>query len=128
MEESVMAKLTIVFGVVLVLIGGAGVWLIGAGFHPAIFGLVLILCGVLANTENAKRRMLWMHIAVTIGLLGFLVPGIMSVVALVKAHSAGVALAKPGMIDEQLIVAGVCLVFVALCVRSFIAARRSRTA
>ena len=71
-----MAKLTIGCGVVLILLGAWG--FIGTGsthptaLIPAYFGLVLAWSGIMANSEDAKRRMLWMHVAVTVGLLGFL--------------------------------------------------------
>ena len=73
-----MAKLTIGFGVLLGLIG-VGYFVATGSTHPTSliplwFGCALVLCGVLANTENARRRMLWMHIAVTIALFGFLFP------------------------------------------------------
>jgi len=114
-----MAKLTMVFGAVLVALGLAAVHYGGKG-HSAMLGGVLIVCGVLANSENPKRRMLWMHIAVTLGLIGALFPGITGLMAL---H-------KPGQnameVDLRLATAAVCLVFVGLCVRSFIAARRNR--
>ncbi len=121
-----MAKMTIGFGVLLAIIGVAGRLLLGARLHPLWFGLVLVVCGVLANTENAKQRMLWMHIAVTVGLLGFLIPGVMTAVAL--AHRHGAAALDPRLLDERILVAVVCLVFTGLCVRSFIAARRNRAA
>jgi hypothetical protein len=85
-----------------------------------------MICGGLAMTEDVKRRMLWMHIAVTVGLVGFLFPGVMAVMAYVKAH--GSAPARPAATEEQAAMAVICLVFVALCVRSFIAARRGRNA
>src|ERR1035437_4132618 len=71
-----MAKLTIWFGVVLIVLGAWG--FIGTGsahptaLMPCYFGLAMVVAGLLANTEDAKRRMLWMHVAVTVGLLGFL--------------------------------------------------------
>jgi len=122
-----MAKLTIVFGVLLTAAGLWGLWLTGHG-HPIWFGLALVLCGVLARTEDTRKRMIWMHIAVTIGLIGLLIPGIMSIVALVRAHGQGVALAHPAIVHVQMVVALICLVFVVLCIRSFIAARRGRDA
>lgn len=116
-----MAKLTIAVGVVLIALGLAAVHFGGHG-HSAMLGGVLLVCGFLANSENPKQRMLWMHIAVTLGLVGALFPGITGLMAL---H-------KPGQnameVDLRLVTAGVCLVFVALCVRSFIAARRARLA
>jgi hypothetical protein len=68
-----------------------------------------------------------MHIAVTIGLLGFLFPGFMAAKDLIKAHSDQLPLAHPAAVHEQLLMAILCFIFVLLCVRSFITARRSGT-
>jgi len=125
-----LAKLTIGFGVLLGLIG-AGYFVATGSAHPTSliplwFGLVLIVCGVLSLTENARRRMLWMHIAVTIALFGFLFPGFMAIKEWVAAH--GGPLAHPAAVQEQAVMSIVCLILTALCVRSFITARRSRPA
>jgi hypothetical protein len=124
-----VAKLTIAFGVLLVVLG-MGSFVITGSAHPTAlipvwFGIVLAVCGALAMASPA-RRMLWMHIAVTIGLLGFLFPGFMAVKEWVGAH--GGPLAHPAAVEEQAAMAVICLVFTLLCVRSFIAARRVRTA
>ena len=125
-----MAKLTIGFGVLLGLIG-AGYFVATGSAHPTAliplwFGCALIICGVLAATENARRRMLWMHIAVTIALFGFLFPGFMAIKEWVAAGSG--PLTHPLAAQEQAVMSVVCLILTLLCVRSFIAARRSRTA
>jgi len=127
-EETVMAKLTIVFGVLLVVVS-LGFWVAmgrvdSAALHPAGLGVLLVLCGALANTENSKRRMLWMHLAVTVGLVGFLITGVRAVIQVVKGTTA----VNPAAFEERAVVALICLLFVALCVRSFISARRSRVA
>jgi hypothetical protein len=124
-----MAKLTMAFGVVLIVVS-LGFWLaLGraemAALHPAGIGVLLLICGALANTENPKKRMLWMHIAVTLGLIGFLTTGIRAVIELVKGTAFTV---NPLGFDERALVAAICGVFVAMCVRSFIAARRGRLA
>lgn len=125
-----MAKLAIGFGVVLIIVGIASFVLTGSSHPtsliPVWFGIVLGLCGMLANTPDAGRRMLWMHIAVTVGLFGFLFPGFMAIKEWVSAH--GGPLAHPAAAEEQAVMAVICLIFTALCVRSFIAARRSRAA
>jgi len=125
-----MAKATIGFGVLLIVLGAIGFvatgWAHPTAMIPTWFGLALVLLGAQARTEDAKRRMLWMHIAVTVGLVGFVFPGTMAVIAYVKAH--GGALARPAATEEQAAMAAVCLVFVAICIRSFIAARRGRNA
>ena len=123
-----MAKLTMFFGVLLIVIS-VGFWMATgrietAALHPAGVGLILLVSGALANSEDAKKRMLWMHIAVTFGLIGFLITGIRAVVTAV--HGSAAIAADPLAFDERVVVALVCLVFVALCVRSFIAARRNR--
>ena len=71
-----MAKLTMVFGVLLVLVAVAGFVATGSS-HPTSLipggvGLLFVLFGVLANSPDAKKRMLWMHVAVTVALLMFL--------------------------------------------------------
>ena len=121
-----MAKLTIGFCVVLVLVS-AGFWLATgrtetAALHPAGIGVLLILCGVLSNTENTKQRMIWMHVAVTAGLIGLLLTGIRALLTLIK----GTIAANPLGFDERVVIALICLIYVVLCVRSFIAARRTR--
>jgi len=122
-----MAKLTVGFGVVLVLVS-AGFWIAmgrveSAALHPAGLGVLLVLCGVFADTANTKRRMLWMHLAVTVGLVGFLITGVRAVIQIVKGTTA----VNPAAFTERVAVALLCLLFVVLCVRSFIRARRSRT-
>lgn len=121
-----MAKLTILFGVLLIAVGAWGFFGTGSqhptALIPAYFGLVLFWSGILAHTNDAKKRMLWMHIAVTAGLLGFLGAAIQAIREYVGAH--GVPLAHPVAVEAQSAMAGICLVFVLLCVRSFIAARR----
>lgn len=127
-----MARLAIVFGVLLAVLGVFFFVHTGSvhktALIPVWFGVALGVCGLLANTEDARRRMLWMHIAVTVGLIGFLFPAVRGGMALARAHSAGVPLAAgtANAVQEELIMAAICLVFTALCVRSFIAARRAR--
>ena len=71
-----MAKITLIFAVLLAALGLAGY--IGTGSaHPTAliptwFGLALGIGGFLAISPSESRRKLFMHINVTIGLLGFL--------------------------------------------------------
>lgn len=84
---------------------------------PAFFGIVLVILGFLAKSKENLRKHL-MHGAVLIGLLGFILP-------------AGRLFSKLGSITlsaafvSQIAMALVCLVFVILCVKSFIDARRN---
>ncbi len=122
-----MAKITIVFGVLLILLGAVAYATLGHHPHTLIplgFGVLLAIFGALANTPDSKRRMLFMHIAVTVGLLGFLgtIPGILGMIQMAGGH----AVARPDAAKVQTIMGTLCFLFVALCVRSFIAARRAR--
>ena len=124
-----MAKVTVVFGVLLILLGAGAFAVLGHHSHtliPAAFGVLLSTFGTLANTEDSKKRMLFMHIAVTVGLLGFLgtIPGIIGVIQMAAGH----ATVRPDAAKVQALMGSLCLVFVLLCVRSCIAARRARVA
>lgn len=121
--------MTIGFGVALMLLGAGAFMVLGRHPHtliPAAFGLLLVIFGALANTEVVKRRMLFMHVAVTVGLLGFLgtIPGIVGVLKM----AAGGVTARPDAARVQALMGTICLVFVLVCVRSFIAARSARVA
>lgn len=124
-----MAKLTLFFAVLLVALGLAGY--LGTGsLHPTALiptwiGLALGIFGFLAMSEDAGRRKLFMHVNVTIGLIGFLGGAIEAVRGYVHAKSAGM---EPDMIAlaSKVTLAALMLIYVILCVRSFIDARRSR--
>ncbi len=76
LEKIGMAKVTLVFAVLLAVLG-VGFYL-GTGSKaptaliPTWFGLALGVFGILAISPDESRRKLFMHINVTIGLLGFL--------------------------------------------------------
>jgi hypothetical protein len=124
-----MARLTILFGIVLILLGGFGY--VATGSHsptaliPSGVGIVLAILGFFAHTPETKRRMLLMHIAVTIGLLGFLFTvkgGIIDYLLML----GGRQFHYPAAVEEKAAMSVLLLIFVILCVRSFIAARRAR--
>ncbi len=126
-----MARTTVIVGILLVLLGG-GVYAVVSphaptALIPAVFGVVLVVLGLLAQTQDAKRRMLVMHIAVTVGLIGFIFPFVRSASAALKMVR-GIPVVRPLAVEEQMAMAAICLVYTVLCVRSFIEARRSRFA
>src|ERR1700693_5778208 len=90
-----MPTTTIVTGVLLIVLGLVG--FIGTGsthytsLIPAGFGIILGLCGFLA--KEPERLKLFMHIAVTLGLVGFVmtVPGLVGAVHM----AAGQAVDNP---------------------------------
>jgi len=123
-----LAKVTLVFAVLLVGLGLAGYMGTGS-IHPTALipcwiGLPLGLCGFLAISPSEKRRKLFMHIGVTIALLGFIGSAVEVIRTYVHANSTGIA---PDQIAvaSKLILTGLLLLYDILCVRSFIAARRS---
>lgn len=89
---------------------------------PAVFGLVLLILGLMARDD--KKRKTAMHIAVIVGLFAFLgtLPGVWKLGQWV----AGIPVARPAAVIAQSIMAVLMGIFVAMCVRSFIAARRQR--
>lgn len=128
-----MARLTLAFGVLILLVAVGAYVIAGAGhttgmLHPAGLGVLLMVCGVLGHTQDLKRRALWMHIAVVIGLvgIGFGLKGAIDVFGL--AHGAEVAQAVAIGIEERALICLLSLIFVAFCVRNFIENRRKRIA
>jgi hypothetical protein len=123
-----MAKITVLVGILLIILGGASYILTGHQFPtsliPVAFGILLATFGRMAETPVPRRRMLFMHIAVTVGLLGFLAtaPALVQVVELFK----GKLFPYPAAVEEKAAMSALLLIYVVLCVRSFVVARRSR--
>ena len=123
-----MAKVTLIFAGLLIALGLVGY--VGTGSQhptaliPAGFGVLLGIFGGLAISPSEARRKLFMHVNVTIGLIAFLGGTAEGVRGYVHASSAGL---QPDMVAlaSKLTMAGLMLIYVILCVRSFIAARRS---
>lgn len=121
-----MANTTIGFGVALIVLGAAGYF--GSESHsptaliPAAFGVVLWLLGAWA--KNPAKRAMAMHVASIVGALGFAgsLPGLMKIGRVL----GGEAVPRAGAVVAQSIMAVLMLVFVALCVKSFVDARRRR--
>ena len=90
---------------------------------PAAFGAVLIVLGIVAH--RATARMHAMHAAAAVALIGFLLAGGRGFMKLGQAASDDISIARP--VRMVLLMAIVCLVYVLLCVNSFISARRRRS-
>jgi hypothetical protein len=124
-----MAKVTILFGILLILLGIFGFVATGSAHPtaliPAAFGLVLGICGFLAQTPVEKKRMLWMHIAVTVGLLGFLFT-VKGLVDYFRMTMMDVPAKNPSATEAKAAMAAMLLFYVILCVRSFVNARISK--
>src|SRR4051812_5025816 len=85
---------------------------------PAIFGAILLLLGYIVIRKPDLRKHV-MHAAVALALLGFLASFPMGLIGLMKK---GATLAP----ISQIIMGALTGIYVALGVRSFIAARRAR--
>lgn len=126
-----MAKITLIFAVLLVVLG-LGSYFGTGSVHPTAlipmwFGLAMGLFGFLAISPNEGRRKLFMHINVTIAALGLIGALVEALRGYGSARAAGL---EPDHIALacKLIMAGLLLIYVNLCVRSFIASRRARRA
>ena len=125
-----MAWPTLICGALLVLIGIVGY---GASdvqppprtaLIPAAFGAALLLCGSLAF--NPKFRKHAMHVAAMIGLIGA-IGGFMPLIRQMTKPGADFDPTKKSAIAGELMIL-VCVVFVGMCVNSFIQARKARDA
>lgn len=121
-----MTNTTVSFGVILIVLGIAGYFGTGmvslTALIPAAFGLVLLVLGVVAR-DPAKRKHA-MHFAAMIGVLGFLG----SARGLVKlgAIMTGQPVERQNAVIAQAVMAILMLIFTAMCIRSFVQARRGR--
>jgi len=123
-----MVKVTLVFAVLLIALGLVGYMGTGSlhstALIPAWIGVALGFGGLLAISPNEGRRKLFMHINVTIGVIGFLGGFVEAVRGYLHAQAVGLAPDRIALTDK-LAMAVLMLFYVVLCVRSFTAARRS---
>jgi hypothetical protein len=119
-----MAKTTLFFAVLLMALGVVG--FVGTGsthptaLIPAAVGLLLGIFGALAISPSESRRKLFMHVNVTIGLVSFLG----TIYTLVVSYFSNKPVDEVAA-DAKLTMASLLFVYIILCVRSFIAARRT---
>jgi hypothetical protein len=118
-----MSHITVFTGLILIALGLGGYFGTGqtsiTALIPAFFGAPILILGILAHKDSLRKHA--MHGAVMIGLLGFLGGAF----RLVQAAIAG-EIKLPVAFALTVAMTVVCGVFVALCVRSFIQARRAR--
>jgi len=117
-----MPSTTRLFGLILIVLGVASYVLTDrtsvTALIPAFFGAVLVICALVARNEAARKHA--MHAAVAVGLLGALA----ALGRGVPAALAGDA-TRPAVLS-QLAMGVLLLIYVALGVQSFIAARKAR--
>ena len=124
-----MARLSLIFGFLLIALGVVAFLTSNAipkpvtALIPAIVGVILVLLSAIARKSPSVNKHA-MHVAALltlIGAAGGLGMGIPNIIKYAQGNEAAAlkALTQGGM--------GIlCLVFLVLCVRSFIAARKSR--
>ena len=118
-----MSPTTIVFGMLLTLLGLAGYFFTGASsptaLIPAILGVLLLVLGFLAHFEAARKHA--MHAAATVALVGC--GG-----ALFSLMRTPAEPRSPMAVFSQAAMVVLTAAFVGLCVKSFIDVRRARAA
>lgn len=118
-----MASTTIVFGLLLTVLGLAGYFLTGTSsvtaLIPAFLGLILVILGFIARSEQVRKHA--MHAAAVVALVGF-AGALFSLLRTPISLRPGMAVFSQG---ATVLLTGV---FVALCVKSFMDARRARRA
>ena len=130
-----MPGIAIVFGLLLSALSGVaylqpeliGTSLVTKAFTaliPAFFGVALILCGVISTLAPDMRKHA-MHIAAVVGVLGVIGALARPISKLIQGGTVDLNAAPE---RSQLIMALLSLIFVILCVRSFIQARKARQA
>jgi hypothetical protein len=87
---------------------------------PAAIGAILMLCGFLAFNNNMRKHV--MHLAAMVGLVGA-IGGFMPLFRQTGPFDP----TKPSAISGEVMIL-VCVIFVGLCVKSFIDARKARQA
>lgn len=119
-----MPNTAILCGILLILIGGVGYAVASShgnasvtALIPAFFGVAIAALGAASRALEGMRKHL-MHVAVLLGLLGFIATAVMLLRRIGEFTASPAILAQAAMCI-------VCLAFVILCVRSFIAARRN---
>jgi len=130
-SEVAVAFPTIVIGIGMLLIGLQGYFDFGGVLRvkehsptaliPAAIGAVLIVCGILSRDDRLRKHV--MHLAAVVGVVGFFGAIWRPVKALAQEGTVDLSAAP---VRLQLMTALLCLVFVVMCVQSFIAARRAR--
>ena len=118
-----MASTTIVFGILLVLLGVVPYLMTRqmTALIPAFVGVLLLVCGLIARHDRMRKHA--MHLAVVVGLVGFLLAagrlGMVLGTGRRPTPLSGTSLGLMALLTG---------IFVVMCVRSFIAARRARNA
>ncbi len=120
-----MAKLSIIYGVIFILMGLISYFGISSesitALIPAFFGIPMLILGWLGLNEKYRKHT--MHGAAVLMLLGFFgtVGGLIKFLKML----GGAETARPAAVTVQAVMAMLCLVFLILAVKSFIDVRKN---
>jgi uncharacterized membrane protein len=121
-----MPTVSIMFGIILIIIGIIGYFGLGSqsitALIPAFLGLPVLILGILGLNENRLKTT--MHIASVLMLLGLL--GTFNGVIKFFNMIGGTQVERPEAIIVQTIMALLSFVFLVFAVKSFIDARRKK--
>jgi hypothetical protein len=123
-----MRTVTTVYGVALAALGLGGYFATGrvsvTALIPFFLGVAVLVCAALAGREEWRKHA--MHAAAFLGLLGVVGP-LRVLPQMVRLLSGGEVAHRQAVVAQAVLLA-LSAVFLALCVKSFIDARRGRTA
>ena len=118
-----MTSTTRYFGIILIVLGVASYQLTGrtslTAMIPAFFGVIFLICAMIARRSDAARRHA-MHAAVAVGLIGALAALGRGIPGAINGDPM-----RPAVLS-QLAMGVLLVIYVAMGVRSFIAARKAR--
>lgn len=120
-----VSSVALLFGALLLLtgVGGYAAFQTPTALIPVGFGVLLGICGLVARKESLRRHA--MHAAAVVALVGFLpsASGLLGIPDLLAGEAA-----RPAAVILRSVMAVLCLGFLVVAVRSFIAARKARAA
>jgi hypothetical protein len=118
-----MPRITLLLGVILAILGifyyVVTDMVSVTALIPFFFGVLFMILGFIGVNEGLRKHA--MHAAAAVGLVG----AVGGLVMVIRGLAAGIQ--RPAAFVESAILAGLCALFVGLCVKSFIDARRRRS-
>jgi len=131
-----MAIISIIFGLLLLGLGASGYELKplladpaikDAAIYPIIVGAALVLFGILARSKSEKLRKIFAHVNASFGVIGFLLSAVLALNGYGSARSEGVDVDNL-LLYYRLAMTVILLVYINLCIHSFLNARAARKA
>ncbi len=123
-----MPRISILFGLLQIALGIGAYLYAGTesadpsptALSPVAVGVPLLVLGLLATRDNLRKHA--MHGAAVVGVLGVLG----AIIAILLPFVRGKGIGSPVAFGVKLAMGLLCLLFVGLCVNSFVQARRLR--